>query len=114
MHDLRVAPVSVVEGGEDVSNHGNLLVERQGQRALLDVLPQRVPGHVRGDENETILGLGGEELPHGEDVRVPRQRRHGPVGVLDAAAFPSALVFREVRIDGVNAKPGGAAPFRAE
>ena len=114
VRDLRLAAVRVVEGGEHVADHRDLLVERQGQRALLDVLPQRVPGHVRGHQDVAILGLGRKELPHGENVRVTGQRRHRPVGVLDATAFLPALVLRAVRIDRVHAEPGRAAALGAE
>ena len=38
MDDLRLTPVRVIEGSQDISHNRNLLVESERQRALLHVL----------------------------------------------------------------------------
>ena len=115
MHRLGLAPVDVVEGGEHVADDRDLLVEGQRQDALPDVLPQRVSGHVLGHQDEAILGFRGEEIPHGENVRMSGQRRHRLEHILDADALDGPALLREVGIHRVDAKPyGDAAPCAEE
>ena len=92
MHHLRLGAVRMVERRQRAANDCYLLVERERHRALLDVLPQSVPGHVFGDQHKLVLSLVREEIAHGEDMGVTRQRCYRLEGILDPA--PLALAFR--------------------